>query len=161
METLDYFIIARAFHILGILLWIGGVAFVTTVLIPAIKQIPDANDRLGLFERLESKFALQAKLMTLLVVITGVYMIEVLNAWDRYLLLEFWWMHLMTFIWLVFSLVLFVLEPLVLHRLFREQAIKNSDLAFGRLHTMHKILLFLSLIAIFGAMAGSHGLTFF
>lgn len=66
----------------------------------------------------------------------------------------------MTFIWAIFTLVLFVLEPLVLHRWFREQAIKNSERAFARLHRMHKILLTLSLLAVFGAIAGSHGMQF-
>ncbi len=31
--------IARILHILGVVLWIGGVAFVTTVLLPTVKQL--------------------------------------------------------------------------------------------------------------------------
>jgi hypothetical protein len=46
-------------------------------------------------------------------------MVHGLDAWGRYLDLSFWWVHLMTLVWLIFTLVLFVLEPLFLHRWFR------------------------------------------
>jgi hypothetical protein len=57
------FTLARALHIFVIVLWIGGVAFVTTVLIPSLKQIPDIHDRLVLFEKLEGKFAIQVRII--------------------------------------------------------------------------------------------------
>ena len=160
MDYLDYFIIARAIHVVGVVLWIGGVAFVTTVLIPSLKQIIDAKSRLALFEQLEGKFAFQAKLVTLLTGLSGLYMLYVMSAWERYQDVQYWWLHLMTFVWFIFTLVLFVLEPLVLHRWFHDQAMKNSENAFVWLHRMHKILLTLSLIAVFGAVLGSHGYVF-
>jgi len=160
MDYLDYFIIARAIHVVGVVLWIGGVAFVTTVLIPSLKQITDAKSRLALFEQLEGKFAFQAKLVTLLTGLSGFYMLYVMSAWERYQDVQYWWLHLMTFVWFIFTLVLFVLEPLVLHRWFHDQAMKNSENAFVWLHRMHKILLTLSLIAVFGAVLGSHGYVF-
>lgn len=160
METSDYFIIARTLHVIGVVIWIGGVAFVTTVLIPSLKNITESSNRLELFEQLEGKFAFQARIATLITGISGYYMLEVMNVWDRYQQLQFWWMHLMTFIWAIFTLVLFVLEPLILHRWFKEQAIKNSENAFAWLHRMHKVLLTISLLAVFGAVAGSHGLQF-
>ena len=83
-----------------------------------------------------------------------------MDAWGRYLP-QFWWIHLMTLVWAIFTLVLFVLEPLVLHRRFREMATTESDRTFARLHRMHWILLALSLIAVFGTVAGAHGLHLF
>ena len=160
MENFDYFILARTLHVAGVVIWIGGVAFVTTVLIPSLKKITDTGNRLDLFEQLEGKFAFQARIVTLITGVSGYYMLDFMNAWDRYQQLQFWWMHLMTFIWLIFTIVLFVLEPLVLHRWFREQAIKDSENAFAWLHRMHKVLLTLSLLAVFGAVAGSHGFQF-
>lgn len=160
MEDLDYFVLARTLHVIGVVIWIGGVAFVTTVLIPSLKKITDTRYRLELFEQLEGEFAFQARIITLITGVTGIYMLYVLNVWDRYQQLQFWWMHLMTFIWAVFTVVLFVLEPLVLHRWFREQATKDSENAFAWLHRMHKILLTLSMLAVLGAVAGSHGFSF-
>ena len=160
MENFDYFVFARTLHVLGVVLWIGGVAFVTTILIPALKNISDTDKRLELFEQLEGKFAFQARIVTLITGASGYYMLNFMNAWDRYQQFAFWWMHLMTFIWVIFSVVLFVLEPLILHRWFRQQATKNSDNTFTWLHRMHKILLSLSLLAVAGAVAGSHGFQF-
>lgn len=160
MEDFNHFVLARALHVFGVVLWIGGVAFVTTVLIPSLKQIADADNKLELFEQLEGKFGFQARITTLITGLSGFYMLDFLNAWDRYQHLQFWWVHLMTFIWIVFTVVLFVLEPLVLHRWFREQATKDSETAFAWLHRMHKVLLTLSLIAVLGAVAGSHGFQF-
>jgi hypothetical protein len=113
-----------------------------------------------LFEQLEGKFAFQARIVTLITGVSGYYMLDYMNAWERYQQLQFWWMHLMTFIWAIFTLVLFLLEPLVLHRWFREQATIDSDNAFAWLHRMHKVLLILSLLAVLGAVAGSHGFQF-
>jgi len=84
-------------------------------------------------------------------------MLDFLNAWQRYQDIHFWWLHLMTLVWFIFTLVLFVLEPLFLHRWFIEHAKKDSDKTFARLQQMHYLLLSLSLLAVFGAMAGSHG----
>lgn len=160
MEKISYFIIARTLHVIGVVIWIGGVAFVTTVLIPSLKKITDTHNRLELFEQLEGKFSFQAKIATLITGVSGVFMLEVLNAWGRYLHLQYWWMHLMTIIWAIFTIVLFVLEPLFLHRWFREQATKDSEKAFAWLHRLHIVLLTLSLLAVLGAVAGSHGFNF-
>lgn len=161
MTDYYYLVLARAVHVVGVVLWIGGVAFVTTVLIPALRRMPEEKSRFELFEKLEGRFAFQAKIVTLLTALSGAYMLHALNAWNRYLEPTFWWMHLMTIVWFVFTVVLFVLEPAFLHRWFREKATRDSDRAFRWLHTMHKLLLSISLIAIVGAIAGSRGIIVF
>lgn len=157
---MEPYIIARALHILGVVLWIGGVAMVTTVLLPAVKQIADAKEQINLFEKIENKFSWQARFTTLLTGISGFYMLSVLNAWDRYSQFEYWWIHAMTIVWLLFTLILFILEPLVLHQLFLKQAQKQPEKTFKLIHRMHYILLTISLITILGAVAGSHGYQF-
>lgn len=160
MEEFDVFVLTRAVHVLGVVLWIGGVAFVTLVLLPALKKLSDGEQRLTLFEQLEGRFANQARIVTLITGVAGFYMVDFMNVWHRYHSIDYWWMHLMTCIWAIFTLVLFVLEPLVLHRVFHKKATENSDKAFGLIHRMHKILLGLSLLAVFGAVAGAHGFQF-
>ena len=113
----NYFVLARIFHVLAVVLWIGGVGFVTTVLIPSISKTEEPAVRLKIFEAIETKFGFQAKLITLIAGISGVYMLEVTDGWSRYLNYEFWWLHLMTFVWAVFTLVLFILEPLFLQKM--------------------------------------------
>lgn len=151
------FIAARALHVLAVVFWIGGVAFVTTVLIPAIRRLPSESDRIALFQQLEGRFALQARVTTFLAGATGLYMLHLMKAWDRYLDPSFWWIHLMTLVWFLFTLVLYVLEPAFLHRWFVEAAERDSTRAFRILHRMHWVLLTLSGVAIVGAVAGSRG----
>jgi uncharacterized membrane protein len=160
MDNLTSFVLARAVHILAIVLWIGGVAFVTLVLIPALKKIPDESNRVMLFEQLEGRFANIAKITTLLTFFSGFYLVEVMQIWSRFLMLEFWWMHMMLLVWFVFTLVLFVLEPWFLHDWFKKRALADNDKTFKKLHTMHILLLIISLITIFGAMLGAHGFRF-
>ena len=52
----------RVVHILGVVLWIGGVALETTVLLPAIKPLKSAEEQISTFDMIESRFAWQAKL---------------------------------------------------------------------------------------------------
>ena len=157
MESFDQFVLARALHVVAVVMWIGGVAFVTTVLIPSLRALGSDENRIQLFERLEGRFAFQAKITTLLTGLSGLWMLDYLNAWSRYLDPQFWWLHLMTAIWFIFTLVLFVLEPLFLHRLFHRLAEQDSDAAFKKLQIMHRILLSLSLLAVAAAVAGAHG----
>ncbi len=130
---------------------------VTMVLIPAIRKLKSKGDQVSTFEQIEGRFAFIAKIMTLLTALSGFYMIDKLNAWDRYLDLHYWWIHAMTFVWLIFSLVLFVLEPFILHKLFKKYAEKDPEKTFKIMHKLHWILLLLSLITTAGAVAGSHG----
>lgn len=142
---------------LAVVLWIGGVAMVTTVIIPAVKKLKSKEEQMEIFENLEGRFAIQAKITTLLTGLSGFYMLYHLNAWDRYFDYRFWWIHAMTLVWIIFTLVLYILEPLVLHRLFKKYAIENPGKTFNFMHKAHWILLILSLITTAGAVAGSHG----
>jgi uncharacterized membrane protein len=157
MENLT---LARVVHVIAVVLWIGGVAMVTTVMIPAIKSMKKKEEQIKTFHEIERRFAFQAKITTLITGLSGFYMLYELNAWNRYLDPRFWWIHAMTLVWLIFTIMLFVLEPFVLHRLFDKYVQKNPKKTFGFLHRMHWFLLILSIITIVGAVAGSHGLFF-
>jgi uncharacterized membrane protein len=157
METL---FIARAIHVVGVVLWIGGVAMVTTVLLPAIRSFPPGENPVEFFERIEGRFARQARFVTLITGLSGLYMLYRLGAWSRYLSLENWWLHAMTLVWLLFTVILFVLEPLVLHRKLAERAERDPDGTLALIHRAHWVLLTLSLVTVAGAVAGSHGWVF-
>ena len=158
---MDYLTFARVFHVLAVVLWIGGVSMVTTVLIPAVKEMKSKEEQIKTFEKIEGRFALQAKITTLITGLSGIYMLYLLNAWNRYLQIRFWWIHAMTIVWFLFTLILFVLEPLILHKLFRKFTTENPEKAFAIIHRAHWVLLILSLLTIAGAVAGSHGWFFF
>ncbi len=151
------FAFARVLHVLGVVLWIGGVAWITTVFLPFIRQFKSAAERVVFFENIERRFAKQARVATLLVGASGFYMVSVLHAWGRFTKVSFWWMHAMVLVWLVFTVMLFVLEPLVLRKRLKELAQRDPEKTFAQIHRLHWALLVLSLIAVGGAVAGSHG----
>jgi uncharacterized membrane protein len=150
--------LARVVHVLGVVFWIGGVAFVTLVLLPAAFRHSDPAERIEGFERYERYFSLQAKVWTLLTGLSGFYMVWRFDWWARFLApAQFWWLHAMVAIWLIFTLMLFVLEPLLLHRWFDARARSEPDRTLRLVSRAHWVLLIASLITVAGAVAGSHG----
>ena len=157
---MEYFTIARIIHVLAVVIWIGGVAMVTTVILPAVRRMSNKKDKIETFENLEGRFSIQAKVTTLLTAITGFYMMYELDAWSRYTEVKYWWIIAMTVVWVLFTVVLFILEPFLLHRLYKKYADKNPDKTFAFIQTFHWVLLTVSIITIIGAVAGSHGMFF-
>lgn len=149
--------LARVIHVIAIVIWIGGVAMVTMVILPSVKRFKSPQEQVDFFEMVENRFAFIAKITTLLSVITGAYMLYVTDGWARYLDPSQWWLHAMTLIWFMFTLVLFVLEPFVLHAWYKKQAIKNPKKIFKIIQRFHWVLLILSFLTIAGAVAGAHG----
>ena len=158
---MDEVAIARALHVLSIVLWIGGVAFVTTVLLPAIRRLRAPNDRLALFDAIERRFAWQSRITTMLAGFTGLDMLVRLDLWHRFLFASYWWMHAMVVVWLLFTVMLFVAEPLILHGWLLARAKVEPEATFRLVERLHRLLLTLSLITIVGAVAGSHGFLLF
>ena len=125
--TINDYALWRGLHVLAIVLWIGGVAFVTTILIPALRR--SGNDY-ALFEKLEHRFGLQAKFSTQIAMIST---------------------------WAVFTLMLFVLEPWLMHRLLKQKAQIDPAGTMALLQRVHIALLTLSLITVAGGVIGAHG----
>ena len=95
---MDDLAIARAIHVFGVVLWIGGVAFVTTVLLPAVRRMKSPEERVAFFEAVEGRFAWQARGTTLLVGLSGFHMVGRWDLWSRFLDPAYWWMHAMVFV---------------------------------------------------------------
>ncbi len=131
---------------------------VTTIVLPAARRSPDNAD---LFDIVERRFAWQARVATLLVGATGFYMVERFDLWERFKTVTYWWMHAMVGIWVLFAVILFIAEPLFLHSWFEARARARPEATLALAHRAHWILLILSALTILGAVAGSHGLSFF
>ena len=149
--------LARASHVAAVVLWIGGVGLVTTVLLPAVRRFKSEGERVTFFETVERRFAWQARVTTLVVALSGFYIVEKLDLWSRFATPEFWWMHAMVGVWLLFSVMLFVAEPLFLHRWFLSRAKSAPESTFRLIERLHWVLLCLGVVTILGAVAGSHG----
>jgi uncharacterized membrane protein len=150
-------VVARVLHVLAVVLWIGGVGMVTTILLPAIRRSYPPPQRFAALHILEARFARQARITTALAGITGFYMVWRLDAWDRFRSAEFWWMHAMVLTWLVFTLMLFVIEPLFLEPLLLRRAASAPERTYRMVEWLHRLLLGFSLLTVAGAVAGAVG----
>jgi uncharacterized membrane protein len=158
---MDALFIARCLHVLGVVVWIGGVGMVTAVILPAARSFRASGMSVEMFEAIERRFVRIARAMTLIVGLSGLYMLWALHLWDRFADISFWWMHAMVAIWALFTIMLFIIEPFFLHDKFAARARIDPAGTFARMQRFHWIVFVASLITIFGAVAGAHGYAFF
>jgi len=154
---MDDVILARALHVLAIVIWIGGLSMATTVFLPGVRHGDFGPDRVASFHALEHRFIRQVRVAHIVVGLSGAYMVWKFDLWERFLSLETWWMGAMLGLWLIFALLAFVIEPFVLHRHFARLAAERPDAAFAVMIRGHRVLLALAVITVLGAVAGSHG----
>ena len=153
--------LALAVHVVAVVLWIGGVGVVATVLMPAIRRSRPPEERFAAFHALESGFAHQARITTVLAGASGLYMTWRLNAWSWFHSADTWWMPAMVLIWLIFTLMLFVIEPFFLDRWLARRAASSPAATFLWIQRLHHVVLGLSLLTIAGAVAGAQGVNLF
>ncbi|MBE9608750.1 hypothetical protein [Chitinilyticum piscinae] len=142
----------RGLHVLAVVFWIGGVAFVTTVLLPALRR---QGCDYAAFDALERRFACQARITTQLAFVSGMAMLWLSDSWAR--LRDTWWLWAMLATWAIFTLMLFVLEPIVLHGRLQERARHDPAGTLQLLQRLHYALLALALLTMAGGIIGAHG----
>lgn len=147
--------IALAIHVVSVIWWIGGLAMVTTVLLPGLGRgfHPDPASALAY---IEGHFAPQARLAVLFVGISGVYMLTRLHAWGWLRLARFWWIDAMIGYWFLFALMLFVLEPLGMHKWMKRRAAADAA-GLRRMQRVHALMLSLAMAIVLEAVMGNHG----
>jgi uncharacterized membrane protein len=154
---IDWLTVARAVHVVAIVHWIGGLLFVTLVILPSLLET-EAPRRLTLFDALERRFATQARVSTLLVGLSGFYMLYSYGFWGRIADPRFWWLDAMIGLWAIFTIMLFVAEPLFLHAWFDARARLDPDGAFRVVLRGHRVLSLVAIVTVLGAVGGAHGL---
>jgi len=154
---MDSIAAARVLHVLAVVVWIGGVATVTTAVLPAVRRGDLGADRLRAVTAVERRFVWQARTAIVVVGASGLYMVVEADLWNRFRYAEFWWMHAMVGVWSLFALGLFAVEPFFLDRKLRDWVTTRPDHAFKWVQRVHWVLLALSFVTICGAVAGNHG----
>jgi uncharacterized membrane protein len=146
--------LSRAVHVLAVVMWIGGVGFVTTVLLPAVRELPPAQ-QWPMFERMERRFAAQARIWVLLAFGSAWELLRQSGGWAR--VPHTPWLLLMLLAWIPFFVMLFLLEPLVLDRFLRARAERDPVGTMRIAVRMHVVLLALSVSAVVAGVIGAHG----
>lgn len=153
---MDDLALARALHVLAVIHWIGGLAFVTLVLLPLARSQAGVQGA-ALLKGVQVRFAAQVRVSVPLVGATGFWMVSRMDLWSRFRDPTFWWMDAMVGLWLVFMLMLFIVEPLF-HRLVERRLWKQPQDALASISRIHVILLACAALTAGGAVAGAHGL---
>jgi uncharacterized membrane protein len=153
-----WFVIARVLHVLAIVVWIGGIGAVTTVMFPVMRRLDSNQQRVWMFDQIERSFRPQARIAWVVVGLTGLYMLASLGVWARFIEPHYWWMHAMVGLWLLFGLLLFAIEPLVVGPRIRRSLACKPQQTIVPMRTLHAGLLVLSLLVIAAVVGGTYGL---
>ncbi len=148
-------------HILTVILWIGGLGFITILILPMVVKMPDALQKVLLFQRIEHRFAPLARIYTVVVGITGFSMFFILDLTSILFAKEGMFLLIMIAIWGFWVIMLFGLEPLIIKRILDNLSKqKGKDLEiedlFNRMNILHFVLLFLSLAAASSGVIFAH-----
>lgn len=152
---MSWYGVAITVHILGIVWWIGGLAFATLVFLPLLRS-DLSSDPFTRIRAIEHRFAPQARIALTLVGLSGAYMLSVSGLWRALLYPAAWWLDLMILYWAFFALLLFVLEPTGIMKRIVFSGI-DTERGFNRFHTIHKVLLAAGIVVIASAAISSHG----
>ncbi|MGH7781404.1 MAG: hypothetical protein ACREQR_16455 [Candidatus Binataceae bacterium] len=153
----DWVVAARILHVVAIVVWIGGIGAVTTVMFPTMRRLESNEQKVWMFRQIENRFRPQARIAWLIVGLSGVFMLFALNAWVRFAEPRYWWMQAMVALWVLFGLMLFIIEPLVVGPRMEQMLTRDPARALIRMERMHWVLLILSLLVIAAVVGGVYG----
>ncbi len=148
-------------HLVFVILWIGGLGFITIVVLPMIVRMQDPLQKVLFFQRMEHKFAPMAKVYNAIVGITGFVMLY-MSGWQSLMFTKQGLSLLfMVAVWVFWAIMLFGLEPLIVRKMIDNLAKSGEKMEietiFNRMNRLHWVLLIVSLLASISGVAFGHG----
>jgi uncharacterized membrane protein len=145
-----------AVHVLWVVIWIGGVAFVTMTIFPMIMRMEGSLEKVLFFQGVEHRFAKIAKLSVLIVGITGAWLLYLTGKWSLLFKIAGIGPTLMLIVWAFYVLVL-LFEAKLFKIIFKGEAQQDTTKIFFRLSVFHWVVLGLSLLAVGVGVLAAHG----
>ncbi len=133
-------------HILSVVIWIGGVAFVTSIVFPVLTRMEDSMAKVSFFIGFEKRFQFLAKILVVIVGLTGIILFLQRGGFSSLDLEETMLIGYKFIIWLFYFILLFGAEKRLMATLVTPKT--PVEKAFERLSIFHWIVLILSLLAI-------------
>lgn len=156
------FSIMHIIHVLTVILWIGGLAFITILILPMVVRMPDALQKVLLFQRIEHRFAPLARVYTAIVGISGFIMFFLMNLHDTIFDRPSIPLLFMMAVWVFWVIMLFGLEPIIIKKMLDNMAksakAMEIETVFLRMNRLHWVLLILSLAASAAGAVFAHDL---
>ncbi len=145
-----------AIHVTTVVLWIGGVSFVTIIIFPMLLGMEDSFEKVLLFQRMENRFAWQARIYAWTAGITGGLLLYLTGEYRELFTMNALGPTVMLIVWLLYTIVL-TFEKKIFGVLFSQPGKLDSAKIFARLNAFHWIILGLSLLAVFIGVWTGHG----
>ncbi len=145
-----------AIHVTTVVLWIGGVAFVTIIIFPLLLGMEDSFEKVLLFQRMENRFAGQARIYAWTAGITGGLLLYLTGEYRELFTMNAFGPTVMLIVWLFYVMVL-TFEKKIFSHLFSKPDKLDASKIFLRLNAFHWIILGLSLSAVFIGVWTGHG----
>ncbi len=145
-----------AIHVIGVVIWIGGVAFVTTTVFPMIMRMEGSLEKVLFFQGVEHRFAKIAKAMVVLVGITGFWLLRLTGEWDILFSLAGIGPTVMLVVWTFYVLVL-LFEARLFRVIFGGGGQQDTGKVFFHLTVFHWVILVMSLFAVLVGVWAGHG----
>ncbi len=133
-------------HVLSVVIWIGGVAFVTAIVFPVLMRMEDSMAKVSFFIGFEKRFQLLAKVLVIIVGATGVILFFHRGGFGGLSSEEAMLLGYKFFVWLFYFVLLFGAETRLMSTLVSPKT--PPEKAFKRLSLFHWVVLILSLLAI-------------
>lgn len=144
-----------ALHVVTIVLWIGGVAFVTIIIFPMLLRMEDSLEKVLLFQRVENKFARQARFYAWVAGITGGLLLYLTGGYRMLFTLSGLGITIMLLVWLIYTFIL-TFEKRIFKVLFSQPEKLDTSKVFRRLNLFHWFIMGLSLLAVFVGVYSGH-----
>jgi len=148
--------ILTAVHVLGVVVWIGGVAFVTMIVFPMITRMENSLEKVLFFQGMEHRFARIAKSSVVVVGLTGGWLLYLTGEWHILFSIAGMGPTLMLIVW-TFYLFVLLFEGKIFKMIFGGKAQQDTDKVFSLLSRFHWVVLGLSLLTVGVGVWTGHG----
>lgn len=159
------FISMHIIHLLTVILWIGGLVFVTGIVLPMVIKTPDALQKVLTFQRVEHRFAPLAKWYNIITGISGFVMVWQMGWHKLYFTREGLALTFMTGVWVFWFVMLVGLEPIVIRKMLEKMARESDkmdiDGIFNKVKKLHWFMVAISLAAAAAGAIVAHGGAFY
>lgn len=143
-------------HVIGVIIWIGGVGFVTTVIFPMMYRTEGSLEKAMLFQRVEHRFAGMVRWLIAIVGVTGFWILSRKFGFAVLLQPRGFGILVMLAAWCFYTGVL-LSERKVFGRIFADPGKIDMDRALRIINAMHWFLLTISFTAVAAGVWYGHG----
>lgn len=143
-------------HVIGVIIWIGGVSFVTTVIFPMMYRTEGSLEKALLFQRVEHRFAGIVRWLIGIVGVTGFWILSVRFGFAVLFQRRGFGILIMLIAWAFYTGVL-LSERKIFGKIFADPERIDMDRALKIINAMHWFLLTISFTAVATGVWFGHG----